>query len=289
MPGIDYTNLDPDVVTLAKAIRQVESGGDFNAVGDNGDSHGAYQFNKGNFAHWATQFNLDPNDFSPVNQDKVAYAKMKTWKDQGYHANEIAAMWNGSHLDKNKRPVANHPDYITKVDKAVGQTKLQGNYNPNPFSSGQVNLQPESKTDIPGQTQEGIFSAFSNFGAGLLKGTGQVFNAPAKGIANKISSLLKVPQANIEKANKQIDETYKPKGTAQKVGAFVGRDVLPATAALTTAGAGLTAGGANLPAVAKSVAGHIGRNWIRYGLLAELARGKDPVQIVKGVLKELIQ
>lgn len=136
--AVDFTNLDPQVVSLAKAIRTTESNTNYNAVGDNGNSHGAYQFNQGNFQHWATQFGLDPNDFSPVNQDKVAYAKMKAWKDEGYHAGEIAAMWNGANME-NGRPVANNPDYITKVQKNLQPSDIKANpdtaggaYSPNP-------------------------------------------------------------------------------------------------------------------------------------------------------------
>ena len=75
--------LDPSVVALTKAIGHQESGGDYNKVGDNGHSAGAYQWNnptplaKGqipkNFASFASEVGADPNDFSPTNQDKVAY------------------------------------------------------------------------------------------------------------------------------------------------------------------------------------------------------------------------
>lgn len=112
-------NLDPQAVSLAKAIRQTESSGDYNAIGDQGTSKGAYQFHNDHFEKWATQFGLDPKDFSPVNQDKVAYAKIKTWKDQGYNADEISALWNGAKM-VNGRPVAINPAYVEKVKKNFG-------------------------------------------------------------------------------------------------------------------------------------------------------------------------
>ncbi len=43
---------DPDVIALSKAIIQHESGGDFNAVGDAGTSHGAAQWQP---ATWKAQ------------------------------------------------------------------------------------------------------------------------------------------------------------------------------------------------------------------------------------------
>lgn len=174
----DFTNLDPQVVSLAKAIRQTESGGDFNAIGDQGTSKGAYQFHNDHFEKWATQYGLDPKDFSPVNQDKVAYARMKDLKDQGYHAGEIAAMWNGSHLE-NGRPVANHPDYITKVQKNLGATQSTNQtFNPKPFSSGAVELPDVNLNKSPlgvnadGSNQvvdDSPFHSLMGFGKGLIE------------------------------------------------------------------------------------------------------------------------
>lgn len=116
----DGTQLNPTAATLTRAIRQVESGGDYNAVGDNGDSKGAYQFNKNNFSTWATQYGLDPNDFSPVNQDKVAYTRINDLLKQGYTQSQVAALWNGAAMVDGK-PVANNPQYPQKVQQAYQQ------------------------------------------------------------------------------------------------------------------------------------------------------------------------
>ncbi len=72
------TNIDPTALALSRSIRQVESGGDYNAKGDNGTSFGAYQFHGDNFKNWATQYGLDPTDKSPTNQDHLAYLKIKS-------------------------------------------------------------------------------------------------------------------------------------------------------------------------------------------------------------------
>ena len=101
----DGTALDPSVVNLAKAIRTQESGNNYTKAGDAGTSLGAYQFNNGgtpvpkggipeNYKSWATQYGVDPNDFSPVNQDKVAYARISDLKQQGLSPAQIAATWN---------------------------------------------------------------------------------------------------------------------------------------------------------------------------------------------------
>lgn len=259
-------NLDPQAVNLAKAIRTTESNGNYNAVGDNGDSHGAYQFNKGNFAHWASQFGLDPNDMSPVNQDKVAYAKIKSWKDQGYNADEISAMWNGSHLE-NGRPVANNPEYVKKVKAnfgALGSNLTSTPATTNASGSGLTNypsLAPTQATGTPAGVNlpashqgavdfinrgpdntmsipAGIANAVGGFSSGVLKGMNQLENAPAKGIANIISGGLGTPKANIDQANAQSDASFKPQNASEKAGAVASK--------IYTGVGGLAAGGAGL-------------------------------------------
>ena len=127
----DGTPLNPTAATLTRAIRQVESGGNYNAVGDNGDSAGAYQFNNGktpiapgdipqNFKSWATQYGFNPNDFSPVNQDKVAYTRIDSLLKKGYTQSEVAALWNGAKM-VNGKPQAINPEYVSKVQAAYQQ------------------------------------------------------------------------------------------------------------------------------------------------------------------------
>lgn len=114
--------LDPQAVNLARAIRQQESGGDYNKSGDSGSSLGAYQWNnqpngksvplqKGeipsNFTTWAKEVGLDPTDFSPKNQDMVAYQKIKKLKDAGNNVVDIAAIWNGGDAKRQD------PNYVT--------------------------------------------------------------------------------------------------------------------------------------------------------------------------------
>jgi hypothetical protein len=115
--------LDTQAVNLARSIRKQESGGDYNRSGDSGSSLGAYQWNnqpngksiplkKGelpsNFTAWAKEAKLDPTDFSPHNQDMVAYSKIKKLKDAGNNVVDIAAIWNGGQKERQD------PNYITK-------------------------------------------------------------------------------------------------------------------------------------------------------------------------------
>lgn len=113
----DGSRLNPTAVLLAKSIRKVESNHDYNAVGDSGESHGAYQFNKDNFNTWAQQYGLDPNDMSPVNQDRVAYTRINDLLEKGLKPSEVAAIWNGAKATSTGYQAIN-PQYVEKVKSA---------------------------------------------------------------------------------------------------------------------------------------------------------------------------
>lgn len=135
----DGTALNPLAVNLAKAIRQTESGNNYSATGDGGQSHGAYQFNKNNFHDWAAQYGLNPNDFSPVNQDKVAYARIEDLLKKGRAPSEVAAIWNGSKYEGGKYVPIN-PQYVDKVKKNYAA-----------IVSGQRSAVPPQTTEGQGQ------------------------------------------------------------------------------------------------------------------------------------------
>lgn len=137
------TNIDPTALALSRSIRQVESGGDYNAVGDNGTSFGAYQFHGDNFKNWATQFGLDPNDKSATNQDHLAYLKIKSGLDSGLSQSEVAAQWNGAKM-VNGRPQAINPNYVKKVQAAYEQ---QNGSQSNPKTNGLGAFTPQAQTE----------------------------------------------------------------------------------------------------------------------------------------------
>jgi hypothetical protein len=85
---------DIDALNLTKAIRQQESGGDFERTGKSGE-FGAYQFTPPTWKAYAKDVLGDENaEMTPENQNKVAYTKIKGWKDKGYNVGQIASMWN---------------------------------------------------------------------------------------------------------------------------------------------------------------------------------------------------
>lgn len=135
--------LDPQVVNLAKAIRQTESKGDFNAKGGSGE-WGGYQYTKDTWDADNKAFgtNYAYGSATPQQQNEVAYKKIKSLKDKGYNVGQIASIWNSGKPEwegnvwVNKYGVKyDTPAYVNSVAQTYQQYK-QGNQSfqgvPNP-------------------------------------------------------------------------------------------------------------------------------------------------------------
>jgi hypothetical protein len=87
--------LDPQAVNLAKAIRQTESQGNFQAKGKSGE-YGAYQYLPETWNSRATKYgvNVPLEQATPEQQNEVTYKWIKEKKDQGYNVGQIASMHN---------------------------------------------------------------------------------------------------------------------------------------------------------------------------------------------------
>lgn len=208
----DGTKLDASVVNLAKAVRTVESGGNYDARGASGE-HGAYQWMPGNYEAGAKKYGIDPKDKSPINQDKVAYNTIKEWKDQGLTPAQIAAKWNsGSSTGWEKKVGTNKqgvkydvPAYVGNVINAfravkagqepIGTSKPQpgGPDEPQAPQAAPEGYQPWFHAEqgdnglVAGLKAAGnvIPSAF-NFGANVLKALNPV---------NTLETLSQIPGA----------------------------------------------------------------------------------------------
>lgn len=109
-------DLDPTVVNLAKAIRQTESGGDFNAKGQSGE-HGGYQYTPDTWNAVAPKYGITSKleTATPQEQNAVTYNRIKEWKDSGKNVTQIASMWNAGEGE---------PDaYTGKFGKDTGSHK----------------------------------------------------------------------------------------------------------------------------------------------------------------------
>lgn len=97
--GIGQTGsgLDPKIVTLAKAIRQVESGGNPQAKGASGE-HGLYQFMPDTWNGNAPRFgvNVPLEQATPEQQNQVAYKQLAEWATQhpDWNVGNFASAWN---------------------------------------------------------------------------------------------------------------------------------------------------------------------------------------------------
>lgn len=160
--------IDQQALNLTHAIALQESGKNgkpnYDAVGDNGTSHGAYQWQPGNFESAAKEAGLDPTDLSPENQDKVAYYQVKKYKDEGYQPAQIASLWNSGSPDNwqnhsgttviNGKSISyDTPAYVQGVKSYYNE--LSGNQN---TSSGNNNQQPSS-TGTPTSDDQGYITS----------------------------------------------------------------------------------------------------------------------------------
>lgn len=119
----DGTVLDPKVLKVMRTIRQIESGGDYGAIGDAGDARGAFQYNEKTGPGWkniARQYLGDENaPMDKANQNKATYYRIKEWKDKQFQPEEIAALWNGASKGPDGRYTCNNPDYCRKFREAL--------------------------------------------------------------------------------------------------------------------------------------------------------------------------
>lgn len=121
------------VQDIMNAIRQVESGGNYEARGGSGE-YGAYQFMPETWQSWSSQYanevlqmSVAELEMTQENQDAVAGWKIKKLVDQGYNPQEIASIWNSGKpewkgkIGTNKYGVKyNVPAYVSKIEKALG-------------------------------------------------------------------------------------------------------------------------------------------------------------------------
>lgn len=194
MPSIraeDGTELDPKVLTVMRAIRSVESGGDYGAVGDSGDSYGAFQYNEKTGPGWsnlARQYLGNANaSMDKANQNKVTYLRIKQWKDEGKQPEEIAALWNGATKNADGTFVYKKPEYGVQFRQALDlearnkQFASQGfSVSPAGLNSGE-GVKPQEKKGFLGSVSEAV-SKRSTQGGKAITDTAQGTITPAEGL-----------------------------------------------------------------------------------------------------------
>jgi uncharacterized protein (UPF0297 family) len=208
------TQVDPKIKALVSAMGEVESGpqGGPDAYKTRGASgeFGRYQFMPKTWQEWSKESGIStPLEQSSIEeQNKVAYNKVKQWKDQGYNPAQIASMWNSGDPDAYKRDHVginsqgvkyNTPEHVRKVSEAYQRRSQAGgsylppappapNFTPSQTSGvqnvqNQLGVKPEGLINQLGAavkdtgTQMGeaigrVQSGESGVGSGLLQGAG---------------------------------------------------------------------------------------------------------------------
>lgn len=194
--------------SIANAIKQVESGGNYNAKGASGEN-GAYQFMPSTWESWSREYAREalgvdtPLSMSKSNQDFVAEFKIQQWLDQGLTPQQIAAKWNsGSEVGWENKVGVNSKG--VKYDVPGYVKKVLGALSSQPGVS--VGSQQQSTTadgyDVSKFTPEFYNTAF---GQKVLNNEQQTFNA-FKGeqivknyndIQNKAASVQKIIDSGV--------------------------------------------------------------------------------------------
>lgn len=204
--------LDPDVVNLAKAIRQTESGGNFQARGKSGE-YGGYQYTQPTWDAYSKKYgvNVPLEQATPEQQNEVTYKQIKEWKDKGYNPGQIASMWNSgkpdAYLDTNYKGKNEHgvtydvPTYAKSVATAYQTIKAGGAVNKDPNNPSAVpnqantpdangyQTQPEfsKPTGVPQETSSP--SIGSQLG-GRVQDLSSAISETASGKINPVSGLI---------------------------------------------------------------------------------------------------
>lgn len=148
--------LDPQVVNLAKAIRQTESGGNFGAKGKSGE-FGAYQYTPATWAKDSANagVNVSLDQATPQQQNEVAYKKLKALKDRGLNVGQIASSWNAGEGEpdaykgtfSNGKPSTGKNNYGVQFDVPAYAKSVAMAYQ-TLKSGGQVNVDPKNPSSV---------------------------------------------------------------------------------------------------------------------------------------------
>lgn len=190
--------VDQQARNLTKAIFQHESGMDYNAVGDNGTSHGAGQWQDATWAAQAKDVLGDANaPKTKDNQSIVAQGTIRKLISQGKNAAQIAAIWNsgsdkgwedkvGTTTIKGKEIPYNVPKYVKSV------TDLYQKYKGEAPTGGGTGAGAGTVAGL--STNSAPQGFLTNVGNDLSSRTKDLGNAVADSFSGKINPLSGVIQ-----------------------------------------------------------------------------------------------
>lgn len=175
--------IDREALLLAKAIAKVETQGQkdpYNAKGASGET-GAYQFMPATWKEWSGKHLGDSNaPMTMENQNKVAYAQIKKWKDDGYTPAQVLSAWNSGRPDAYKTQKAGVNKQGVKHDVAGYVAKGSQAYRELlGAESAEAQVMPSEAQNAPSDVslnpeQPDTRSGLAKFVGGILRPVGRV-------------------------------------------------------------------------------------------------------------------
>lgn len=182
-------SLDPKIVNLAKAIRQTESQGNFQAQGKSGE-YGAYQFMPSTWEGTAPKYgvNVPLQQATPEQQNEVAYKQLTDWSKEhpDWNVGNFASAWNAGagkpnaylegHVGVNDKGISyDTPAYAKQVATAYQQFKGQAQPD---------NAVPSPTPQEPAPSVGGFAGNVVKSGANFLGDTANALLHPIQTIQN---------------------------------------------------------------------------------------------------------
>src|ERR1035437_9989409 len=154
--------LDPKIIALTQAIRQTESGGNFQATGKSGE-YGAYQFTPDTWNNLSQKYlgqKVDLKSATPAQQNEVAYKQVADWKNAGLNVGQVASSWNAG---------PGEPDaYTGKFSNgkpSVGTNSFGAKYDVPTYANKVATAYQQLKGQTPDVSSTQNPNAPSNYGA----------------------------------------------------------------------------------------------------------------------------
>lgn len=236
--------IDPQVKNLVSAIGQAETGDSseqaYSKPGPSGE-YGRYQFLPSTWKLWAQEILKNPNaPMSIENQNRVAYQKVKQWKQAGLNPAQIASKWNSNDPEAyngtfttgpmagkpsiGKNSLGVHydvPSYAMKVSNNYNQLKASQD-NSTDFSD----ITSNNSTSQPDTGLSGFATGFAKSGLSTIKELGNIGGAIGQKTLGAFG--LQVPNIYSEDYMQQNPnditsklfnkDTISPQGTAENIG-----------------------------------------------------------------------
>lgn len=207
---MDTTQLDPQALAAAKALRKTETGTStdpYNAKGASGE-FGAYQFMPSTYKSLAKKYLGDENAQPTVeNQNKIAYSAAKAAKDSGQTPAQFASEWNSGKADAYTQGLKGTNSKGVNYDVPAYVAKFSQHYNELKPQTAQASTLSDDASPSSATPEAG---AVGGFLGGLLSGNTQKFghtigeSLAAPENADKYASVVAQQSDIASKLNQQI-------------------------------------------------------------------------------------